>query len=149
MCIFLLNTDQILTYLLFHMVIYGLHSAYTDFLILPSAGSEMLVMGANHSMFPVFSPQISQGTNLELCQLWLTLQNHTIEPCSLANNQWWQDLNLCTQDFKPNILVLFPRSYLGESGEELWRLKTLTDKIFVQIVITPQNNCYQHILMRL
>ena len=34
-------------------------------------------LGANHLMIPVFFPQISLGTHLELGQLWLGLQSHT------------------------------------------------------------------------
>ena len=55
-------------------------------------------VGANHPVLshtlPVYLPQISPGTNLELGQLWLSLQSHTTDPHPKLINWVYWNLNL-------------------------------------------------------
>ena len=54
-------------------------------------------LGANHPVLshtlPVYLPQISPGTHLELGRLWLSLQSHAIDPRPKLNNWVHWDLN--------------------------------------------------------
>ena len=76
---------------------------------MPSVGSAMRGWGTNHLTFPVFSPQISLGTHLELGRLWLSLQGHDIYPHSKPNKQRNQDSNswphINSYDFKSEALT--------------------------------------------
>ena len=54
-------------------------------------------LGASHPVLshtlPVYLPQISPGTHLELCRLWLSLQNHATDPRPNLNNWIYWDSN--------------------------------------------------------
>jgi len=70
-------------------------------------------LGANHPTLPMFSSQISPGTHLELCRLWLCLQSHTIDPFpnQIASDTRTRtsDLRISCPEQRSGVMIPYPK----------------------------------------